>query len=51
LLQIYLRQGRRSQAWRRYLVLRQQMLSLFGEELNFDFSELVSEQARQLDLM
>ena len=40
LIGLYLRVGRRSQAVRRYERLRRQMLSAFGEELNFELSDL-----------
>ena len=40
LIYICLRRGRRSEAVRRYAVLRQRMLRSFGEEPDFDLSEL-----------
>ena len=41
-IDICLRQGRRSEAARRYAVLRQRMLRSFGEEPDFGLSEIAS---------
>jgi DNA-binding SARP family transcriptional activator len=49
-VQVSLRLGRRGEAQRRYAELRQRMLFEFGEELDFDFSELVDSGERQLRL-
>jgi hypothetical protein len=41
LLVVLLRDGRRSEAVRRYEALRRRVLSMFGEELDFSLAELV----------
>jgi DNA-binding SARP family transcriptional activator len=46
LIGLHLSVGRRSQAVRRYNRVRQRMLKAFGEELNFDLSDLTRENAR-----
>ena len=40
MIQVCLRRGRRSEALRRYRVLRQRMLRSFGQELDFELSEI-----------
>ncbi len=40
ILDLCIRRGRRSEAFRRYSVLRQRMLQSFGQEPDFDLSEL-----------
>ncbi len=42
LIDVCLRRGRRSEAMRRYAVLRQRMLSTFGEDLDFALADLRS---------
>lgn len=39
-IEICLRRGRRSEAFRRYSALRKRMLASFGEELDFDLAEM-----------
>ena len=46
LIEVCLRQGRRSEAYRRYSALRMRMLHDFGEELDFQFTEVLSEEPR-----
>lgn len=41
-IELCLKRGRRSEAFRRYSVLRRRMLDLFGHEPNFDLAELGS---------
>ena len=50
LIELCLRQGRRSEAYRRYSALRMRMLHDFGEELDFDFPDLTREEPVQLTL-
>jgi DNA-binding SARP family transcriptional activator len=50
LIEVCLQQGRRSEGYRRYSALRLRMLHDFGEELDFEFSELVGEEPAQLTL-
>jgi DNA-binding SARP family transcriptional activator len=42
LIEVCLRRGRRSEAIRRYGVLRQRMLRSFGQEPDFELSEIES---------
>jgi DNA-binding SARP family transcriptional activator len=49
-VELSLRLGRRGEAQRRYAELRQRMLHYFGEDLEFDFSELLESRSRQLRL-
>jgi DNA-binding SARP family transcriptional activator len=50
LIEVCLRQGRRSEARRRYTALRMRMLHDFGEELDFELADLTREQPAQLTL-
>jgi DNA-binding SARP family transcriptional activator len=50
LIELCLRQGRRSEAYRRYSALRMRMLHDFGEELDFEFTDLAREEPLQLTL-
>jgi DNA-binding SARP family transcriptional activator len=50
LIELCLRQGRRSEAYRRYSALRMRMLHDFGEELDFQFTDLAREEPLQLTL-
>lgn len=50
LIEVCLRQGRRSEAYRRYSALRIRMLHDFGEELDFQFAEVLNDEPAQLTL-
>jgi DNA-binding SARP family transcriptional activator len=50
LIEVCLRQGRRSEARRRYSALRMRMLHDFGEELDFELADLARKQRAQLTL-
>ena len=50
LIEVFLREGRRSEAHRRYLALRVRMQRDFGEELDFDFADLAQPGSHQLRL-
>ena len=51
LIEALLLDGRRSEAHRRYTALRARMLRDFGEDLDFDFSDLARPEADQLRLV
>ena len=51
LMEALLRDGRRSEAHRRYTALRSRMLRDFGEDLDFDVSELARPETVQLRLV